>query len=79
MTPLMYAVKDNRTALIDRLIELGSDVAARNNVSISGYIHCFFEMICKFRNVMRCASHLRIPLSSVEHSAFMRCTSSQTT
>lgn len=41
MTPLMYAVKDNRTALIDRLIELGSDVAARNNVSISGYIHCF--------------------------------------
>ncbi|KAK0166183.1 hypothetical protein PV328_004625 [Microctonus aethiopoides] len=31
MTPLMYAVKDNRTALIDRLIELGADVCARNN------------------------------------------------
>ncbi|KAJ8936153.1 hypothetical protein NQ318_010564, partial [Aromia moschata] len=30
MTPLMYAVKDNRTSLIDRLIELGSDVGARN-------------------------------------------------
>lgn len=34
MTPLMYAVKDNRTALIDRLIELGADVCARNNVRI---------------------------------------------
>ncbi|XP_023027024.1 uncharacterized protein [Leptinotarsa decemlineata] len=31
MTPLMYAVKDNRTSLIDRLIDLGSDVGARNN------------------------------------------------
>lgn len=33
MTPLMYAVKDNRTGILDRLIELGSDVGARNNVS----------------------------------------------
>lgn len=32
MTPLMYAVKDNRTPILDRLIELGSDVGARNNV-----------------------------------------------
>ena len=32
-TPLMMAVKDNKTPLIDRLIELGSDVCARNNVS----------------------------------------------
>lgn len=32
MTPLMYAVKDNRTSYLDRLIELGSDVCARNNV-----------------------------------------------
>lgn len=32
-TPLMLAVKDNKTPLIDRLIELGSDVCARNNVS----------------------------------------------
>ncbi|XP_028981974.1 serine/threonine-protein phosphatase 6 regulatory ankyrin repeat subunit A [Diachasma alloeum] len=31
MTPLMYAVKDNRTAFLDRLIELGADVGARNN------------------------------------------------
>ncbi|XP_013142883.1 PREDICTED: serine/threonine-protein phosphatase 6 regulatory ankyrin repeat subunit B isoform X2 [Papilio polytes] len=31
MTPLMYAVKDNRTAFVERLIELGSDVGARNN------------------------------------------------
>ncbi|CRL00840.1 CLUMA_CG014091, isoform A [Clunio marinus] len=30
-TPLMLAVKDNKTPLIDRLIELGSDVCARNN------------------------------------------------
>lgn len=30
----MYAVKDNRTSLIDRMIDLGSDVGARNNVSI---------------------------------------------
>lgn len=34
MTPLMYAVKDNRSALLDRMIELGSDVGARNNASI---------------------------------------------
>nr|CAH7722319.1 unnamed protein product [Callosobruchus chinensis] len=31
MTPLMYAVKDNRTSLIDKMIDLGSDVGARNN------------------------------------------------
>ncbi|XP_061930336.1 serine/threonine-protein phosphatase 6 regulatory ankyrin repeat subunit A isoform X6 [Apis cerana] len=31
MTPLMYAVKDNRTGLLDRMIELGADVGARNN------------------------------------------------
>ncbi|KAG5674416.1 hypothetical protein PVAND_004389 [Polypedilum vanderplanki] len=30
-TPLMLAVKDNKTPLIDRLVELGSDVCARNN------------------------------------------------
>lgn len=34
MTPLMYAVKDNRTAFIDRMIELGADLGARNNVSV---------------------------------------------
>lgn len=33
-TPLMLAVKDNKTPLIDRLIDLGSDVCARNNVSL---------------------------------------------
>lgn len=33
MTPLMLAAKDNRTGLLDRLIDLGSDVGARNNVS----------------------------------------------
>jgi len=33
MTPLMYAVKDNRASLLDRIIELGADVCARNNVS----------------------------------------------
>lgn len=32
MTPLMYAVKDNRITYLDRLIELGSDIGARNNV-----------------------------------------------
>ncbi|XP_063822885.1 KN motif and ankyrin repeat domain-containing protein 3-like [Ostrinia nubilalis] len=31
MTPLMFAVKDNRTSFVERLIELGSDVGARNN------------------------------------------------
>ncbi|XP_011695990.1 PREDICTED: LOW QUALITY PROTEIN: serine/threonine-protein phosphatase 6 regulatory ankyrin repeat subunit C-like [Wasmannia auropunctata] len=31
MTPLMYAVEDNRSELFDRMIELGSDVNARNN------------------------------------------------
>lgn len=33
MTPLMFAVKDNRTAFLDRMIELGADVGARNTVS----------------------------------------------
>lgn len=32
-TPLMLAVKDNKTPLIDRLVDLGADVCARNNVS----------------------------------------------
>ncbi|GBO98311.1 KN motif and ankyrin repeat domain-containing protein 3 [Eumeta japonica] len=31
MTPLMLAVKDNRTSFVERLIDLGSDVGARNN------------------------------------------------
>ncbi|KAJ9595643.1 hypothetical protein L9F63_013158, partial [Diploptera punctata] len=31
MTPLMYAVKDNRAALLDRMIDMGADVCARNN------------------------------------------------
>ncbi|KAK9508267.1 hypothetical protein O3M35_007964 [Rhynocoris fuscipes] len=31
MTPLMYAVKENRTTYIDRLVDLGSDVTARNH------------------------------------------------
>ncbi|XP_015591539.1 serine/threonine-protein phosphatase 6 regulatory ankyrin repeat subunit A isoform X3 [Cephus cinctus] len=31
MTPLMYAVKDNRTGFLDRMIDLGADVSARNN------------------------------------------------
>ncbi|KAH8263555.1 hypothetical protein KR044_010530 [Drosophila immigrans] len=31
MTPLMYATKDNKTAIMDRMIELGADVGARNN------------------------------------------------
>jgi hypothetical protein len=30
----MLAVKDNKIPLIDRFIELGADVCARNNVSI---------------------------------------------
>lgn len=34
MTSLMYAVKDNRTGLLDRMIELGADVGARNSASI---------------------------------------------
>lgn len=33
MTPLMYAVKENRTSFVDRLIDLGCDVTARNHVS----------------------------------------------
>lgn len=30
----MLAVKENKLNLIDRLIELGADVCARNNVSM---------------------------------------------
>ena len=29
----MMAVKDNKTPLIDRLVDLGADPCARNNVS----------------------------------------------
>ncbi|XP_046663670.1 LOW QUALITY PROTEIN: serine/threonine-protein phosphatase 6 regulatory ankyrin repeat subunit A [Homalodisca vitripennis] len=31
MTPLMFAVKENRTSFVDRMIDLGCDVTARNN------------------------------------------------
>lgn len=44
MTPLMYAVKDNRTSLLDRLIDLGSDVGARNNASITKLVLRIFVM-----------------------------------
>lgn len=40
MTPLMYAVKDNRVSYLDRLIDLGSEIMARNNV-------CFFLVSSK--------------------------------
>lgn len=40
MTPLMMAVKENKTNLLDRLIELGADVGARNNVSTFAFILC---------------------------------------
>lgn len=41
MSPLMYAVKDNRTAFLDRMIDLGADVGARNNVrdNETHYLH----------------------------------------
>lgn len=42
MTPLMFAVKDNRTLFVERLIELGSDVGARNNVSDFVSIETFY-------------------------------------
>lgn len=35
MTPLMFAVKENRSSLIDRLIDLGCEISARNLVSDS--------------------------------------------
>lgn len=38
MTPLMYAVKDSKTTFLERLIDLGSDVTARNSVSIQQII-----------------------------------------
>ncbi|KAJ8897034.1 hypothetical protein PR048_002380 [Dryococelus australis] len=38
MTPLMYAVKDNRTSFLDRMIELGADVCARNNSRLPGFV-----------------------------------------
>jgi hypothetical protein len=49
MTPLMYAVKDNRTPLIDRLIDLGSDISARNNVS--KYKQSNFKYAHKMKNL----------------------------
>lgn len=51
MTPLMYAVKDNRTSILDRLIELGSDVGARNNVS--GFLVRFGGMTGRIRCRLR--------------------------
>ncbi|KAG8303002.1 hypothetical protein J6590_018467 [Homalodisca vitripennis] len=39
MTPLMFAVKENRTSFVDRMIDLGCDVTARNNTrSIDSYV-----------------------------------------
>lgn len=38
MTPLMYATKDNKTSIMDRMIELGADVGARNNVSTIAWL-----------------------------------------
>lgn len=44
----MLAVKENKTPLIDRFIELGSDVCARNNVSRNYFYddiyYTFFSM-----------------------------------
>ena len=42
----MLAVKENKTPLIDRFIELGSDVCARNNVSrfLWRHFHDTFSM-----------------------------------
>lgn len=53
MTPLMYAVKDNRAGLLERMIELGADVGARNNASIprnSKYLSCRGLMMKKSIN-----------------------------
>ncbi|KAK9890744.1 hypothetical protein WA026_012092 [Henosepilachna vigintioctopunctata] len=36
MTPLMFAIKDNRTSLVERMLNLGSDVTARNNENFNG-------------------------------------------
>lgn len=33
MTPLMYAVKENKTTFLERLLDLGSDITVRNVVS----------------------------------------------
>lgn len=38
----MLAVKENKTPLIDRFIELGSDVCARNNVSTFSYDDIYY-------------------------------------
>lgn len=38
----MYAVKDNRTSFLDRLIDLGCDVGARNNVSIKNIFNIVY-------------------------------------
>lgn len=38
----MLAVKENKTPLIDRFIELGSDVCARNNVSRVSYDDIYY-------------------------------------
>lgn len=43
----MLTVKDNKTPLIDRLIELGSDVCARNNVSVNFVIFFSFGISIK--------------------------------
>lgn len=40
----MLAVKENKTPLIDRFIELGSDVCARNNVSTEFSTDFLFSM-----------------------------------
>lgn len=34
-TPLMYAVKDNKIQIVERMLELGCDMVTRNKVSVS--------------------------------------------
>lgn len=53
MTPLMYAVKDNRTGILDRLVELGSDVGARNNVRFKYYFIRSNDFLPYLKNTTR--------------------------
>lgn len=52
MSPLMFAVKENRSSLIDRLIDLGCDVSARNFVSTLNLR--FSSILIVGRNILLC-------------------------
>ena len=66
MTPLMYAVKDNRTAFLDRMIDLGADVGARNNVRCCLITIHFFSSLDNLYIYIRHSSQVNLAATLIK-------------